>query len=134
MLNDPISNLLTVIRNAIKSSDKNKHRTVSVPSSKQLVKIADILQKNGYIEKYRVSEYQPKKFTLEILLGNNSKNNILGLKRISTPGLKVYAQAKTLPNVLNGYGIAIISTSKGIMTNKEAKEQGLGGEVLAYVW
>lgn len=133
MLNDPISNLLTVIRNAIRSSDKSKHRTVSVQSSKQLVKIADILQKNGYIEKYRVNESQPKKPTLEILLGHSGKN-ILGLKRISTPGLKVYAQAKTLPSVLNGYGIAIISTSKGIMTNKEAKKQGLGGEVLAYVW
>lgn len=133
MTNDPISNLLTVIRNAIRTSDKSKHRTVSVPSSKQLVKIADILQKNGYIEKYRVNEYQPKKQTLEILLGHAGRN-ILGLKRISTPGLKVYAQAKTLPNVLNGYGIAIISTSKGIMTNKEAKELGLGGEVLAYVW
>lgn len=133
MTNDPISNLLTVIRNAIKTSDKSKHRTVSVQSSKQLVKIADILYKNGYIEKYRVNETEPKKPTLEILLGNNGRN-ILGLKRISTPGLKVYAQAKTLPSVLNGYGIAIISTSKGIMTNKEAKKLGLGGEVLAYVW
>lgn len=133
MTNDPISNLLTVVRNAIKTSDKNKYRTVSVQSSKQLVKIADILYKNGYIEKYRVNEQELKKPTLEILLGNSGKN-ILGLKRISTPGLKVYAQAKSLPIVLNGYGIAIISTSKGIMTNKEAKEQGLGGEVLAYVW
>lgn len=135
MTNDPISNLLTVIRNAIRTSDKSKHRTVSVPSSKQLKKIADILQENGYIEKCRVvTQDKSKKSTLEILLGNTAKNNILGLKRISTPGLKVYAQAKNLPNVLNGYGIAIISTSKGIMTNKEAKEQGLGGEVLAYVW
>lgn len=134
MLNDPISNLLTVIRNAIKTSDKGKHRSVSVPSSKQLVEIARILQKNGYIEKYRVNELQPKKPVLEILLGNSGRNNILGLKRISTPGLRVYAQSKSLPNVLNGYGIAIVSTSKGIMTNKEAKEQNLGGEVLAYVW
>lgn len=134
MTNDPISNLLTVIRNAIKSSDKSKHRSVSVQSSKQLEKIAEILYKNGYIEKYRVNEHEPKKFTLEILLGNTAKNNILGLKRISSPGLKVYAQAKTLPSVLNGYGIAIISTSKGIMTNKQAKKLGLGGEVLAYVW
>ncbi|MDQ7982870.1 MAG: 30S ribosomal protein S8 [Spiroplasma sp.] len=134
MTNDPISNLLTVIRNAIKTSDKSKHRSVSVQSSKQLVKIAEILYKNGYIEKYRVNEHEPKKPTLEILLGNTAKNNILGLKRISSPGLKVYAQAKSLPSVLNGYGIAIISTSKGIMTNKQAKKLGLGGEVLAYVW
>lgn len=134
MVNDPISNLLTVIRNAIKTSDKSKHRVVTMQSSKQLIQIANILQENGYIEKYHVSENQPKKFTLKISLGNNAKNNILGLKRISSPGLKVYAQSKSLPNVLNGYGIAIISTSKGIMTNKKAKELGLGGEVLAYVW
>ncbi|MGL5268651.1 MAG: 30S ribosomal protein S8 [Spiroplasma sp.] len=133
MLNDPISNLLTIIRNATKTSDKSKHHNVSVPSSKQLVKIADILQENGYIREYTVNKSNPKKPILKILLGNNGKN-ILGLKRISTPGLRVYAQAKFLPSVLNGYGIAIISTSKGIMTNKKAKEQGLGGEVLAYVW
>ena len=132
MLNDPISNLLTVIRNAVRVPVKGKHRTVSVPASKQLVKIADILYKNGYIEKYRVNEYQPKKLTLEILLGNASKSNI-SLRRISKPGLRLYVKSKQLPKVLDGHGIAIISTSEGIMTNKEAKKLNLGGEVLAFV-
>lgn len=134
MFNDPISNLLTVIRNAITANDKSKHRSVSVPASKQLIKIVEILHKNSYIEKYRVNETNPAKKTLEILISNNGKSNILGLKRISSPGLRVYAKSDSLPSVLNGYGIAIISTSQGIMTNKEAKKLGLGGEVLAYVW
>ncbi|WP_338975783.1 30S ribosomal protein S8 [Spiroplasma endosymbiont of Monopis laevigella] len=134
MMTDPISNILTVIRNAISAADSSKHRVVSVPSSKQLVKIADILQKNGYIEKYRVTKENPSKPKLEILLVHTGKSPILGLKRISKPGLRMYAKCEDLPSVLNGYGIAIISTSKGIMTNKQAKKLGLGGEVLAYVW
>lgn len=135
MLNDPISNLLTVIRNALTANDKSKHRAISVNSSKQLEKIAKILEDKKYIEKYRINKTEPKKPVLEILLANNnSKTNITGLKRISSPGLRVYAKSKELPNVLNGYGIAIVSTSKGIMTNKEAKKLGLGGEVLAFIW
>jgi len=135
MMNDPTSNMLTVIRNAINAPDSSKYRVVSVPSSRQLVKIAEILMKNGYIEKYRVTEESPKKPRLEIMLAHSSgKSTILGLKRISTPGLRVYAKNQELPIVLNGFGIAIVSTSKGIMTNKQAKKLGLGGEVLAYVW
>ena len=133
MMTDPISNLLTVIRNAIRAQDSSKHRVVSVPSSKQLVKIAEILVINGYIEKYRVTpiEKSTKKSKLELLLVHSGKSSILGLKRISRPGLRVYAKHEDLPTVLNGFGIAIVSTSKGIMTNKQAKKLGLGGEVLA---
>lgn len=134
MMTDPISNFLTVIRNAITAADNSKHRIVSVPSSKQLVKIADILQKNGYIEKYRVTKENDKKPKLELLLVHSGKSSILGLKRISKPGLRMYAKCEDLPNVLNGFGIAIVSTSKGIMTNKQAKKLGLGGEVLACIW
>ena len=133
MMTDPISNILTVIRNAITAPDSSKHRVVSVPSSKQLVKIADILQKNGYIEKYRVTKEDVKKPKLELLLVHTGRSPILGLKRISKPGLRMYVKCEDLPIVLNGYGIAIVSTSKGIMTNKQAKKLGLGGEVLAYV-
>ena len=133
MMTDPISNILTVIRNAISAPDSSKHRVVSVPSSKQLIKIADILMKNGYIEKYRINEESPKKPKLEILLVHSGKSPILGLRRISKPGLRMYTKAQDLPIVLNGFGIAIISTSQGLMTNKQAKKLGLGGEVIAYV-
>ncbi|WP_308149550.1 30S ribosomal protein S8 [Spiroplasma sp. AdecLV25b] len=134
MMTDPISNMLTVIRNAISAPDSSKHRVVSVPSSKELVKIAEILMKNGYIEKYRITEEVAKKPKLEMLLVHTGKSSILGLKRVSKPGLRMYTKHKELPTVLNGYGIAIISTSKGLMTNKQAKKLGLGGEVIAYVW
>lgn len=134
MMTDPISNMLTVIRNAITAADSSKHRVVSVPSSKILVKVAEILVENKYIEKFRVTEEEAKKPKLEMLLVHNGKSRILKLRRISKPGLRMYAKHKELPIVLNGYGIAIISTSQGLMTNKQAKKLGLGGEVIAYVW
>ena len=130
--NDPIADMLTRIRNA----NTAKHDTVDVPSSKMKLAIADILVKEGYIQKYDIVEegnFKTIRITLKYGADKNEKI-ITGLKRISKPGLRVYAKAEELPTVLNGLGIAIISTSKGIMTDKEARKLALGGEVIAYVW
>ena len=128
---DPIADMLTRIRNA----NSSKHKTVDVPASKMKVAIADILFKEGYIKSFEEisSDVQG---TIRIALKYDEKGNrvIAGIKRISKPGLRVYASKEDLPKVLNGLGIAIVSTSKGIMTDREARNVGLGGEVLAYVW
>ncbi len=128
---DPIADMLTRIRNA----NSSKHKTVDIPSSKMKLAIADILFKEGYIKSFEEisSDVQG---TIRITLKFDEKGNrvIAGIKRISKPGLRVYASKEDLPQVLNGLGIAIVSTSKGIMTDKEARKVGLGGEVLAYVW
>ena len=132
VVSDPIADMLTRIRNA----NAAKHDTVDVPSSKMKLAIADILVDEGYITKYDVIEDGNFK-TIRITLNYGADKNekvISGLKRISKPGLRVYAGAEELPKVLGGLGIAIISTNKGVMTDKEARKQNVGGEVLAYVW
>ena len=128
---DPIADMLTRIRNA----NSSKHKTVDVPASNMKKSIADILFKEGYIAAYEEIE-NSNQGIIRITLKYDEKGArvIDGLKRISKPGLKVYAGKEELPKVLNGLGIAIISTSKGLMTDKEARNAGIGGEVLAYIW
>jgi len=130
MFNDPIADLLTRIRNA----NMRKHKTVNVPFSKLKNEIVQILKDEGYIVNFQVSGSGTKKELIIYLKYKGNQKVITGLKRISKPGLRVYAETDKLPKVLNGYGIAIISTSKGIMTNNKAKEASLGGEVMAYIW
>lgn len=130
--NDPIADMLTRIRNA----NTAKHDTVDVPASKMKIAIANILVDEGYIAKYDLVDTGVQK-TIRIALKYGSDKNvkiISGLKRISRPGLRIYANSEELPRVLGGLGIAIISTNKGVMTDKEARKQKVGGEVLAYVW
>ena len=132
VVSDPIADMLTRIRNA----NTAKHDTVDVPSSKMKLAIANILVDEGYIVKYELVDegaFQTIRITLKYGADKNEKV-ISGLKRISKPGLRVYAKSEELPKVLGGLGIAIISTSKGVMTDKEARKMGVGGEVLCYVW
>ena len=128
---DPIADMLTRIRNA----NTNKHDSVLVPQSKTKLAIAEILKSEGYIIDYKTSVVDDVKM-IEITLkyGPNGEKVIQGLKRISKPGLRIYANADQLPKVLNGLGIAIVSTNKGIITDKNARKLNVGGEVLAYVW
>lgn len=130
-ITDPIADLLTRIRNASTS----KHETVDVPASKMKKAIVDILNEEGYIKGYQEIE-DGKQGILRITLkyGPNHERVISGLKRVSKPGLRYYAGADELPRVLKGLGIAIVSTSKGIMTDKKARAEHIGGEVLAFVW
>ena len=131
-MTDPIADMLTRIRNA----NTAKHDTVDVPASKMKVAIADILVKEGYIKKYDIEEiggFKTIRITLKYGKDKNEKI-ITGLKRISKPGLRVYANSADLPKVLGGLGIAIISTNKGVITDKEARKANVGGEVLAFVW
>ena len=130
--NDPIADMLTRIRNA----NTAKHDTVDVPASKMKIAIANILVDVGYIAKYDLVEdgnFKTIRITLKYGKDKNEKI-ISGLKRISKPGLRVYANKEELPKVLGGLGVAIISTNKGVITDKEARAQGVGGEVLAFVW
>ena len=129
VMTDPIADMLTRIRNA----NQMRNETVNMPSSKIKVEIAKILKEEGYIAEYNVSSDDKKVLSLQLKY-NGAERVISGIKRISKPGLRVYAQANELPKVLNGLGVAIISTSKGIMTDKEARKLKIGGEVLAYVW
>ena len=129
-ITDPIADMLTRIRNA----NQMKYNNVAVLNTKMTREIASILKEEGYISEYAVNE-ETKMLDLSLKYGDNKKERVItGLKRISKPGLRVYAKRDELPRVLNGLGIAIISTSKGIMTDKKARENGLGGEVLAYIW
>ena len=131
-MSDPIADMLTRIRNA----NTAKHDTVDVPASKMKTAIAEILLKEGFIKSYEVVEDGAFK-TIRIALKYGADKNekiITGLKRISKPGLRVYADVENLPKVFNGLGIAIISTNKGILTDKEARALNVGGEVLAFVW
>ncbi len=131
-MTDPIADMLTRIRNALTA----KHETVEVPASKIKVAIAEILVKEGYVKGFEVVDGAVQNnivITLKYAPVKGQKV-VTGLKRVSTPGLRVYAGVDNLPKVLNGMGIAILSTSKGILTDKEAKAQHIGGEVLAYVW
>ena len=128
---DPIADMLTRIRNA----NSAKHKTVDVPASKMKTAIAEILFKEGYIKSFELISNENQGI-IRITLKYDEKGTrvIDGIKRISKPGLRVYANKEELPKVLNGLGIAIISTSKGLKTDKEAREAGIGGEVLAYIW
>ncbi|MGN1317851.1 MAG: 30S ribosomal protein S8 [Lachnospirales bacterium] len=131
-MSDPIADMLTRIRNA----NTAKHNTVDVPSSKMKEAIANILTNEGYIAGYEILEDGVKK-TMKITLKYGVDKNekvISGIKRISKPGLRVYASNEELPRVLGGMGIAIMSTNKGIITDKEARKLGVGGEVIAFVW
>ena len=131
-LRDPISDMLTRIRNA----NTAKHDTVDIPSSKIKVAIADILVDEGYIAKYDIIEegsFKTIRVTLKYGADKNEKI-ITGIKRISKPGLRVYAGKEEIPSVLGGLGIAILSTNKGILTDKQARKEQVGGEVLAFVW
>ena len=131
-MSDPIADMLTRIRNA----NTAKHDTVDVPASKMKLAIAEILLNEGYIAKYDVIEEGAFK-TIHITLKYGADKNekiISGLKRISKPGLRVYANSEDMPKVLGGLGIAIVSTNKGVITDKEARKLGVGGEVLCFVW
>ena len=131
-MSDPIADMLTRIRNA----NTAKHDTVDVPASKMKIAIADILLNEGYIAKYDIVEDGVFK-TIHITLkygADKSEKVISGLKRISKPGLRVYANSEDMPKVLGGLGIAIVSTNKGVITDKEARKLGVGGEVLCFVW
>lgn len=131
MVTDPIADMLTRIRNA----NQMRYTEVEVPASKIKEEIARILKEEGYISDYQIKKYDVQNtIVLKLKYGDKKERVITGLKRISKPGLRVYAKADEVPQVLNGLGIAIMSTSKGLMTGKNAKAQGLGGEVLAYVW
>ena len=131
VVTDTISDMLTRIRNA----NSMGYAEVTIPASKLKIEMAKILKEEGFIKDYKVSSENVQK-TIELTLkyGNKKERVITGLKRISKPGLRVYVKSDEVPKVLNGLGIAIISTSKGIMTDKEARKQNLGGEVLAYIW
>ena len=131
IVTDPIADMLTRIRNA----QTARHETVSIPDSKTKRAIANILLNEGYISNVEVIEDKVQnEIKITLKYAENNKKVMSGLKRISKPGLRVYAGVEELPRVLNGLGIAIISTSKGIVTDREARKLGLGGEVLAYVW
>ena len=130
--NDPIADMLTRIRNA----NTAKHDTVDIPASKMKLAIADILVDEGYVEKYEIVENGKFK-DIRLFLkytADKSQRIITGLRKISKPGLRVYAGKEDMPKVLGGYGTAIISTNEGVMTDKEARKRGIGGEVLCFIW
>ena len=130
-MSDPIADMLTRIRNA----NMVGKETVSMPTSKKLVEIARVMAEEGYITRYEVIDGKPRG-TLEITLkyGEKRAKTIRGIKRISKPGLRIYAGKDELPRVLGGLGTAIVSTSKGVMCDRDARKAGVGGEVIAYVW
>ena len=132
MVTDPIADMLTRIRNGVQA---NMSAVDVTPCSKVKVEIAKILKKEGYIDNYAVEgEGIEKKIVVTLKYGPRGEKVITGIKRISKPGLRVYAKGDNLPKVLNGLGVAIISTSNGMMTDREARKQHIGGEVIAYVW
>ncbi len=131
VISDPIADMLTRIRNA----NQMRYTEVEVPASNIKIEIAKILKEEGFISDYKVKKNNVQDdIVLGLKYGENKERVITGLKRISKPGLRVYAKADEVPSVLNGLGIAIISTSKGLMTDKNARNQKLGGEVIAYIW
>jgi len=133
-MTDPIADMLTRLRNA----NQAYHDAVTMPYSKLKAGVADILQQEGYVTSYKVDEPVEgavgKTLTITLKYGQNRERSIAGIRRISKPGLRVYAKASGLPKVLGGLGIAIISTSQGLLTDRQANKKGVGGEVLAYVW
>ncbi|HJG48087.1 30S ribosomal protein S8 [Ruoffia tabacinasalis] len=131
VMTDPIADFLTRIRNA----NAQKHTSVTAPSSNTKVAIAEILKNEGFIKGYEVTEDNKQNvIKLNLKYGRNDEKVITGLKRISKPGLRVYAKSEDIPKVLNGLGIAIVSTSRGLVTDKVARNEKIGGEILAYVW
>ena len=131
-ITDPIADMLTRIRNGLQAG----HETVLIPASKMKIEIARILKQEGFITNYTVAGDTAKEKTISVELkyGPDNQKVITGLRRISKPGLRVYAKGDNIPRVLNGLGVAIISTSKGLMADRDARKQNLGGEVVAYVW
>lgn len=131
-MSDPISDMLTRIRNA----NMRKHDTVDIPSSKMKIAIANILTDEGYVEKYEmVGDGVRKSIRITLKYTKGKTNRVIsGLRRISKPGLRVYASKEDLPKVLGGLGTAIVSTNQGVITDKEARKRGVGGEVLCYIW
>ncbi len=131
VMTDPIADMLTRIRNA----NVMRHSTVDVPASKVKVDILSVLKNEGYIVDYKVKKDDVQGIiTVSLKYTNSNERVIKGLKRISKPGLKVYAKSEEIPKVFNGLGIAVMSTSQGVMTGREAKQKHIGGEVIAYVW
>ena len=130
VVTDPIADMLTRIRNA----NAMRYKEVEVPASKMKIEIARILKEEGFISDYKIKKNNIQDILVLYLKYSGKESVITGLKRISKPGLRVYAKAEEIPTVLSGLGIAIISTSKGLMTDKNARKASLGGEVLAYVW
>ena len=130
MVTDPIADMLTRIRNA----NQMRYKEVEVPASKMKKEIARILKDSGFIVDYKVKKNNIQDILVLSLKYVDKERVITGLKRISKPGLRVYVKAEEVPTVLNGLGIAIISTSKGVMTDKKARKENVGGEVLAYIW
>jgi small subunit ribosomal protein S8 len=131
-MTDPVADMLTRLRNA----NRAYHDEVSLPSSKLKTHIAEILQKEGYISGWKVekNERVGQTLTIDLKYGPNRERSIAGIKRVSKPGLRVYAKSNEIPHVLGGLGVAILSTSSGLLTDREATKKGVGGEVLAYVW
>ncbi len=130
-MTDPIADMLTRVRNA----NSAHHDSVSMPFSKLKSNIAEILAKEGYIGAWRIEDAQVgKTLTIDLKYGPNRERSIAGVRRVSKPGLRVYAKSTNLPKVLGGLGVAIISTSSGLLTDRQASSKGVGGEVLAYVW
>lgn len=130
-MTDPIADMLTRLRNASSAH----HESVSMPYSKMKAAIANILQTEGYIKDYEVEEARVgKTLTLNLKYGAKRERAISGVKRVSKPGLRVYAKSTKLPKVLGGLGVAIISSSSGMLTDREAADKGVGGEVIAYIW
>ncbi len=130
MMTDPIADMLTRIRNGLQA----RHEAVEMPASNEKKEIAKILKEEGFITGFEVTGEVKKTMTVTLKYGPNKEKVVSGIKRISTPGLRVYVKAGKLPRVLNGLGIAIISTSQGLMTDKDARAKNVGGEVIAYVW
>ena|SRR5688572_1932492 len=131
-MTDPVADMLTRLRNA----NRAYHDEVSMPSSKLKTHIAEILQKEGYISGWKVekNERVGQTLTIDLKYGPNRERSIAGIKRVSKPGLRVYAKSTEIPHVLGGLGVAILSTSSGLLTDRQASKKGVGGEVLAYVW
>ncbi|GGF20290.1 30S ribosomal protein S8 [Subtercola lobariae] len=130
-MTDPVADMLTRLRNA----NSAFHETVSMPHSKLKSHIADILKSEGYISEWHVKDAAVgQTLTLSLKFGPNRERSIAGIKRVSKPGLRVYAKSTEIPTVLGGLGVAILSTSSGLLTDRQASQKGVGGEVLAYVW
>ncbi|MEV7693896.1 30S ribosomal protein S8 [Microbacterium sp. NPDC089189] len=130
-MTDPVADMLTRLRNA----NSAHHDSVSLPSSKLKTHIAEILQREGYISGWEVTDARVgQTLTLTLKYGPNRERSIAGIKRVSKPGLRVYARSTEIPTVLGGLGVAILSTSSGLLTDRQAESKGVGGEVLAYVW
>lgn len=130
VMTDPIADLLTRIRNA----NQMRHEKVVLPHSKIKTEIVKILEEEGFINGYKIDGDVKKNLVIELKYGRSNERVISGIKRVSKPGLRVYAKSEELPKVLNGLGLAIISTSKGVMSEKQARKENVGGEVIAYVW